>query len=240
MLHLLFYACLTRLSKYSAVFEESRWIVTGTPIQNQTMDLYSLVKFLRVSPFDELKFWKHEVDNKTASGRKRMASIVNSLLLRRTKDQNDPKTGKPLVTRLLIYLIGRNFIMCFWIRNFSWVLGHFRGLNCFQIGQFFLYGTLQKSWNFSFATNNFSKMIKNSENLLSAKCSLLNAFRYYIWRNFYAGLIGRNRSVQLGCYQWIFFKLDPVCILHWFSEFSTEFCLLKGCILFPFVKIILL
>lgn len=61
------------------------------------MDLYSLIKFLRVSPFDELKFWKHEVDNKTASGRKRMTSIVNSLLLRRTKDQTDAKTGKPLV-----------------------------------------------------------------------------------------------------------------------------------------------
>eukprot|EP00111_Clytia_hemisphaerica_P023657 TCONS_00069728-protein len=77
---------------------ESRWVVTGTPIQNNTMDLYSLIKFLRVSPFNELKFWKHEVDNKTASGRKRMNSIVTSILLRRTKDQNDAKTGKPLVS----------------------------------------------------------------------------------------------------------------------------------------------
>ena len=78
-------------------FLESRWIVTGTPIQNQTMDLYSLIKFLRVSPFDELKVWKREVDNKCASGTRRMNSIVNSLLLRRTKDQTDQKTGKPLV-----------------------------------------------------------------------------------------------------------------------------------------------
>lgn len=77
---------------------ESRWIVTGTPIQNQTMDLYSLVKFLRVSPFDELKVWKREVDNKNASGTRRMNSIVNSILLRRTKDQTDSKTGKPIVS----------------------------------------------------------------------------------------------------------------------------------------------
>jgi len=82
----------------SSLESESRWIVTGTPIQNHTMDLYSLVKFLRVSPFDELKVWKREVDNKSNSGTKRMNSIVNSILLRRTKDQNDQKTGKPLVS----------------------------------------------------------------------------------------------------------------------------------------------
>ena len=82
---------------------ESRWIVTGTPIQNQTMDLYSLIKFLRVSPFDELKVWKREVDNKSNSGTKRMNSIVNSILLRRTKDQIDQKTGKPLVMKYFYF-----------------------------------------------------------------------------------------------------------------------------------------
>ena len=84
---------------------ESRWIVTGTPIQNQTMDLYSLIKFLRVSPFDELKVWKREVDNKSKSGTKRMNSIVNSILLRRTKDQIDQKTGKPLVIKYFHFMV---------------------------------------------------------------------------------------------------------------------------------------
>ena len=84
---------------------ESRWIVTGTPIQNQTMDLYSLIKFLRVSPFDELKVWKREVDNKSNSGTKRMNSIVNSILLRRTKDQIDQKTGKPLVIKYFHFMV---------------------------------------------------------------------------------------------------------------------------------------
>ena len=84
---------------------ESRWIVTGTLIQNQTMDLYSLIKFLRVSPFDELKVWKREVDNKSNSGTKRMNSIVNSILLRRTKDQIDQKTGKPLVIKYFHFMV---------------------------------------------------------------------------------------------------------------------------------------
>ena len=84
---------------------ESRWIVTGTPIQNQTMDLYSLIKFLRVSPFDELTVWKREVDNKSNSGTKRMNSIVNSILLRRTKDQIDQKTGKPLVIKYFHFMV---------------------------------------------------------------------------------------------------------------------------------------
>ncbi|ROL52325.1 Transcription termination factor 2 [Anabarilius grahami] len=39
----------------------SRWAVTGTPIQNNLLDMYSLLKFLRCSPFDEYKLWKAQV-----------------------------------------------------------------------------------------------------------------------------------------------------------------------------------
>ena len=31
-----------------------RWIVTGTPVQNKELDMYALLRFLRVSPFDQL------------------------------------------------------------------------------------------------------------------------------------------------------------------------------------------
>ncbi|XP_058897301.1 transcription termination factor 2 isoform X1 [Kogia breviceps] len=75
---------------------QARWAVTGTPIQNNLLDVYSLLKFLRCSPFDELSLWKSQVDNGSKKGEERLNILTKSLLLRRTKDQLDP-TGKPLV-----------------------------------------------------------------------------------------------------------------------------------------------
>uniref|UniRef100_A0A8C5E590 Transcription termination factor 2 n=1 Tax=Gouania willdenowi TaxID=441366 RepID=A0A8C5E590_GOUWI len=75
----------------------ARWAVTGTPIQNNLLDMYSLLKFLRCSPFDEYKLWKAQVDNGSRRGRERLNLLTNSLLLRRTKDQLD-SAGKPLVS----------------------------------------------------------------------------------------------------------------------------------------------
>ncbi|XP_042666509.1 transcription termination factor 2 [Centrocercus urophasianus] len=75
----------------------ARWAVTGTPIQNNLLDVYSLLRFLRCSPFDEYKVWKYQVDNNTKKGGDRLSLLTRSLLLRRTKDQLD-STGKPLVS----------------------------------------------------------------------------------------------------------------------------------------------
>ncbi|XP_050974705.1 transcription termination factor 2 [Labeo rohita] len=75
----------------------SRWAVTGTPIQNNLLDMYSLLKFLRCSPFDEYKLWKAQVDNGSKRGGERLNILTRALLLRRTKNQLDA-TGKPLVS----------------------------------------------------------------------------------------------------------------------------------------------
>ncbi|XP_043987768.1 transcription termination factor 2 isoform X2 [Gambusia affinis] len=75
----------------------ARWAVTGTPIQNNLLDMYSLLKFLRCSPFDEYKLWKAQVDNGSSRGRERLDILTRTLLLRRTKDQLD-SMGKPLVS----------------------------------------------------------------------------------------------------------------------------------------------
>ena len=73
-----------------------RWAVTGTPIQNAEKDMFSLVRFIRCSPFDEWNAWKTWID-KSPMGQKRMNTLVKSLLLRRTKDQKSTVTGKEIV-----------------------------------------------------------------------------------------------------------------------------------------------
>ncbi|KRZ18267.1 Transcription termination factor 2 [Trichinella zimbabwensis] len=75
-----------------------RWVLTGTPIQNQLKDLYSLIKFLRCEPFDDLRVWKTWMDAKSESSKKRMNSLIKSMLLRRTKEQKCSVTGLAIVS----------------------------------------------------------------------------------------------------------------------------------------------
>ncbi|XP_075982962.1 transcription termination factor lodestar [Anticarsia gemmatalis] len=68
-----------------------RWCLTGTPVQNKDLDLFALVKFLKCSPFDDLTMWKKWIDNKSLGGQERMSTIMQCLLLRRTKAQLQQK-----------------------------------------------------------------------------------------------------------------------------------------------------
>ena len=58
--------------------------------------MFSLVRFLRCTPFDEWTVWKQWVD-KSPMGQQRMNTLVKSLLLRRTKDQKSSVTGEQIV-----------------------------------------------------------------------------------------------------------------------------------------------
>jgi len=69
---------------------DHRWGVTGTPIQNRLLDLFSLFKFLQCSPFDDLKVfnahvtksWRASSDPVSVA---KLKTLVNCISLRRPK-----------------------------------------------------------------------------------------------------------------------------------------------------------
>lgn len=64
--------------------------MTGTPLQNELNDLYSLVNFLRVSPWDNQRFWKHCIQLPFQSGNENaitsLQKLMETISIRRLKD----------------------------------------------------------------------------------------------------------------------------------------------------------
>ncbi|KAI0019146.1 SNF2 family N-terminal domain-containing protein [Xylariomycetidae sp. FL0641] len=68
-----------------------RWCLSGTPMQNNLDELQSLVKFLRIQPYDDLKEWREHFDLPMKKGKghvafTRLHSLLNCFMKRRTKD----------------------------------------------------------------------------------------------------------------------------------------------------------
>ncbi|KAG6076981.1 hypothetical protein E4U15_004895 [Claviceps sp. LM218 group G6] len=74
-----------------ALRSEYRWCLSGTPMQNTLDDLQSLVRFLRIRPYDDLKQWKEHIDTPLKNGRghiaiRRLHSVLRCFMKRRTKE----------------------------------------------------------------------------------------------------------------------------------------------------------
>ncbi|SMR62739.1 unnamed protein product [Zymoseptoria tritici ST99CH_3D1] len=93
----------TQVSKACCALKaERRWAVTGTPIQNGLSDLGTLVKFLRIKPFDDNHTWNQHINAKFKTGDvsvlEQLKLLVGSITLRREKDT--VIVGKRVQTRV--------------------------------------------------------------------------------------------------------------------------------------------
>ena len=72
----------------------TRWCLSGTPLQNNAMEIYSLIHFLRILPFSDMAHFIDKIDQPLRStnqqridqGIQRLSVVLQSIMLRRTKD----------------------------------------------------------------------------------------------------------------------------------------------------------
>lgn len=73
----------------SSLHADRRWCLTGTPIQNRLEDLGSLIRFLRVAPFDSNRGFRHHISEplltQAETGDLNLRLLLGSVCLRRTR-----------------------------------------------------------------------------------------------------------------------------------------------------------
>lgn len=67
-----------------------KWCLSGTPIQNSIDELYPLIRFLNIGPYNDWSKFKNSISipikNKSSSASRKIHVLLKAILLRRTKD----------------------------------------------------------------------------------------------------------------------------------------------------------
>ena len=74
-----------------ALRSQYRWCLTGTPMQNNLDELQSLIRFLRIKPYDNLQNWREQIIEPMKRRRgglamRRLQLFLRAIMKRRTKD----------------------------------------------------------------------------------------------------------------------------------------------------------
>ncbi|EIW86879.1 hypothetical protein CONPUDRAFT_46727 [Coniophora puteana RWD-64-598 SS2] len=79
---------------------DRRLCLTGTPVQNKLDDIFALIKFLRLQPFDDKNVWTEYIATPVKYGQSlgvaRLQTIMARITLRRTKETRD-QDGKKIL-----------------------------------------------------------------------------------------------------------------------------------------------
>ena len=79
---------------------DRRLCLTGTPVQNKLDDIYALIKFLKLAPFDDKSVWQEFIGHPVKFGQPlgviRLQRIMKFITLRRTKESK-AENGKSIL-----------------------------------------------------------------------------------------------------------------------------------------------
>lgn len=87
----------------AAIQAEFRWCMTGTPFMNRPAEIFPLIRFLEISPYDRWDRFSEEIDRPLqkwsgdlgATAMRKLQTVIRSITLRRTKDSL--LDGRPVI-----------------------------------------------------------------------------------------------------------------------------------------------